>query len=72
VQVWIVVGVWVLAIVVGVVVLGFAAYEVVWKAQRLDRDRRRLAGVVTDLASVSQELQAAAVRAQQLRTQQQG
>lgn len=71
-QVWIVVGVWVLAIVVGVVVLGFAAYEVVWKAQRLDRDRRRLAGVVTDLASVSQELQAAAVRAQQLRTQQQG
>lgn len=66
-HVWIVVGVWAAALLFSVIVLGFATYEIVWKAQRLDRDRTRLTALVADLLAVSEQLQAAAERGRTLR-----
>lgn len=68
-HVWIVVAAWVFALVVSIVVLGFAVYEVVWKARRLDSDRLALTALVAELTTVSQDLQTAAERARGLRPQ---
>ena len=41
-QGWIVVCAWAFAVVFAVVVLGFAGYEISWKARRLATERARL------------------------------
>lgn len=42
---WIPIIAWLAALVVAAVVLGFCAYEVTWKAKRLQRDLRALQGL---------------------------
>ncbi|HTZ44351.1 MAG TPA: hypothetical protein VMB79_10860 [Jatrophihabitans sp.] len=66
-QVWIVVGAWLFAVAFGVVLLGFACYELVWKARRLLADQAKLDRTVTELAALSDQLQSAAARAAALR-----
>jgi hypothetical protein len=62
-QGWIVAGAWSFAVVFAVVVLGFVAYEVSWKARRLTADRDRLNLLVSELQDVAADLQNAGERA---------
>lgn len=39
---WIPISAWIAAVVVAIAVFGFCAYEIVWKANRLRADLRRL------------------------------
>jgi hypothetical protein len=66
---WIVVGAWVFAALLAVVVLGFAAYELRWKTQRLLADRDKLNAVATKLGAVSADLQRTADRAKRASTE---
>lgn len=66
-HVWVIVAVWGFALALAAVVLGFAAYEVIWKARRLEREQRRLAELVVKLSAVTTDLQAAGERAGELR-----
>ncbi len=59
---WIVAAAWGAAVLIAAVVLGFAGYEVTWKAARLRRDGERLVARGTQLSDVAGQLQ----RAQQL------
>jgi len=61
-QAWIVVGAWAFAVVFALVVLGFAGYEITWKARRLTAERAKLERVTAELASTGARLQAAAER----------
>ena len=61
-QGWIVLGAWAFAVVFAVVVLGFAGYEISWKARRLAADRARLEQLAAELVSTGAQLQAAADR----------
>jgi hypothetical protein len=54
---WLVGGVWIGAVVLAAVVLGFCAYELTWKAQRVRRDLGRLTGLGEQVTAVQQELQ---------------
>jgi outer membrane murein-binding lipoprotein Lpp len=58
---WIPLLVWLGAVVFALVVLGFCAYEIVWKARRLQSDVQRLMALGVAL----QELQSDVVAAQQ-------
>jgi hypothetical protein len=60
---WIVVGAWAFAVLLAMVVLGFAAYDLRWKTQRLLADRDKLTLVATKLGVVSADLQRTADRA---------
>ncbi len=62
-QGWVVAGVWLFAVVFAVVVLGYATYELAWKRRRVLTDRANLNGVVTELTTVTADLQRAADRA---------
>jgi len=70
-QVWLVAGAWLFAVLFAVVVLGFAGYELAWKARRLNADRAKLEQTRTDLTELSVRLQALAERAAGLRTAEQ-
>jgi hypothetical protein len=61
-EAWIVVGAWAFAVVLAVVVLGFAAYEITWKIRRLAAERAALEQLTAELARTGAELQAAADR----------
>jgi hypothetical protein len=61
-QGWVVIGAWAFAIVFAVVLLGFAAYELVWKTRRLAGDQAKLQLLAAQLGAVGSELQAAAER----------
>jgi hypothetical protein len=61
-QGWVVIGAWAFAIVFAVVLLGFAAYELVWKTRRLAADQAKLQLLAAQLGAVGSELQAAAER----------
>jgi len=65
---WIVAGAWLFAIVFAVVVLGFVAYELRWKSQRLMADRDEMNVLVTELNQITADLQAAGRRAATLRS----
>jgi outer membrane murein-binding lipoprotein Lpp len=54
---------WAAAAVVAVVVLGFCAYEISWKANRLRRDVTRLQGAADQLTELREGLAAAQQRA---------
>ncbi len=49
---WIPVGAWIGAVVVAAVVLGFCAYELIWKTRRLQRDVAQLLGLNEQLVAV--------------------
>lgn len=59
---WIPLLAWLIAAAVALVVLGFCAYELVWKARRLQRDLRRLQDLVGQLSQLRSEVAAAQVR----------
>lgn len=61
-QAWIVVGGWLFAVLFAVVLLGFTAYELSWKARRLIADRAKLERLVTELTEVGDQLRTAADR----------
>jgi hypothetical protein len=53
---------WGAAVVLGVVVLGFCAYEIKWKISRLGADAARLRKIVDELSKIEAELVTAADR----------
>jgi hypothetical protein len=59
---WVVGGVWIGAVVLAALVLGFSAYELTWKADRLRRDLARLTGLSDDVTALQGELAAAQQR----------
>jgi outer membrane murein-binding lipoprotein Lpp len=68
---WIPLGAWIGALVIGVVILGFCGYEIAWKSRRLQADLRELgalAGQLTalrDQALATQQTARRATRAEQ-------
>lgn len=61
-QGWIVGGAWLFAVLVAVVVLGFALYELIWKTRRLSTERASLERLVLELTAVSEQLRTSADR----------
>lgn len=59
---WVVGGAWIGAVVLAAVILGFCAYEIMWKSQRVQRDLERLNGLNEELAAVQREVQTARQR----------
>jgi outer membrane murein-binding lipoprotein Lpp len=59
---------WAAAAVVAVIVLGFCAYEIIWKANRLRRDVTQLQVATEQLAELRAGLAAAQQRAAAART----
>ena len=59
---WIPIGAWIGATVVAVVVLGFCAYELSWKARRLRRDLTQLQELSRQLVDVQGGIAAARAR----------
>ena len=59
---WIPLAAWCFAGVLALVVLGFCGYEIFWKAQRLERDLRRLQGLNGQLTELRAQLAAAQQR----------
>lgn len=55
---WISIGAWIGAAVVAVVVLGFCAYEIVWKARRLQADLGELTAVTARMTELQSQLAA--------------
>jgi hypothetical protein len=60
---WVPVAAWGAALVVGVVLLGYCAYEIRWKAKRLTGDLNRLQALGADLHRLQVELAAVQERA---------
>ena len=65
-QGWVVAGAWIFAVVLAIVLLGFAGYELAWKTRRLNADKAKLDRVVAELTGIAGQLQAAADRASRL------
>jgi hypothetical protein len=59
---WLVGGVWIGVVVLGALVLGFCAYELVWKARRLQTDLERLAALSETVSAMQAEVERAQVR----------
>jgi hypothetical protein len=59
---------WAAAAAVAVVVLGFCAYEIIWKANRLRRDVARLQVATEQLTALRERLAAVQQRAATART----
>jgi outer membrane murein-binding lipoprotein Lpp len=55
---WVPVAAWGAAVVVAAVVLGFCAYEIRWKADRLRADMRKLQATADELTALRGELAA--------------
>ena len=66
-MVWIPIAAWGLAVAVGIVVLGFAAYELRWKAVRLQSDVQRMLALRNTLTELQHDLQSAQDRLGHLR-----
>jgi hypothetical protein len=49
---WIPVAAWCAAVLIALVVLGFCAYEISWKARRLQRDLRGLQSLAGELSAL--------------------
>lgn len=65
-MIWIPITAWAVAVALALVVLGFAGYEVWWKAGRLQGDVQRMMALRENLATVQQELLATQDRIGQL------
>lgn len=55
-MIWIPITAWAVAVALALVVLGFAGYEVWWKASRLQGDVQRMLALRENLAAVQDEL----------------
>lgn len=55
---WIPLFAWLAAVVIALVVLGFCAYEIVWRAHRLQRDLGQLQGDGVGLAQLQDRVAA--------------
>lgn len=64
---WIPLIAWLAAVLVAAVILGFCAYEIVWKARRLRRDLERLLGLGESLQQLQGDVAAAQQRLAQQR-----
>ena len=53
---WIPISAWIAAVVIAAVVLGFCAYEIVWKTNRLRADLGRLQALSDQLGPLQQRL----------------
>lgn len=53
---WLVLGVWIGAVVLAAVVLAFCTYELVWKSKRLRTDLGRLTATTARLTDMQQQL----------------
>lgn len=62
-MIWLPIVAWCAALVLAAVLLGFCAYEISWKANRLRRDLGRLEADADALGRLQQELAAARERA---------
>jgi hypothetical protein len=60
---WVPIGAWIGAVLIALVVLGFCAYEITWKANRLRRDMARLQSDSAELARRGDRLREARERA---------
>jgi hypothetical protein len=56
--IWIPVGAWAGAALLALVLLGFCAYELTWKAKRLRTDLARLQGLAADAQELRDRLEA--------------
>jgi len=65
-MVWLVIGGWAFAVLFAVVLLGFAGYELAWKARRLQSDKAKLDRTAVELSALAEQLRAAADRASAL------
>lgn len=61
-MIWVPIAAWAGAVLFAVVVLGFCAYEIVWKARRLQSDLIRLHQTQTDAMSLRDALQSSIER----------
>jgi hypothetical protein len=59
---WVPIGAWIGAAVIALVVLGFGAYEIVWKARRLQRDLHALEVLNDQIAELRAQVTAAQQR----------
>ena len=59
---WILLGVWVAAVVIAVIVLGFCAYEIAWKSKRLRSDVGELLALSASLAELQGSVSVVAQR----------
>jgi len=59
---WIPLAAWLAGLVIALVVLGFCAYEIIWKTRRLQRDLLQLHGDIGGLADLQARLAAAKQR----------
>jgi hypothetical protein len=59
---WIPLGAWIGALVIGIVVLGFCGYEIAWKSRRLQADLRELGALAAQLAALRDDALAAQQR----------
>jgi len=59
---WIPLGAWIGAVVIGIVVLAFCGYEIVWKTRRLQDDLRDLGSLAEQLTDLRDEALAAQQR----------
>ena len=64
---WIPLGAWIGALAIGIVVLGFCGYEIVWKTRRLQADLRDLRTVSAHLTALRDEALAAQQRVSERR-----
>lgn len=53
---WVVVGAWIGAGVLALVILGFCAYEVTWKGKRLAADLQKLNAATAQVAGLQKQL----------------
>ncbi|HKC29056.1 MAG TPA: hypothetical protein VKB75_13675 [Jatrophihabitans sp.] len=60
---WWPIGAWIAAVLIALVVLGFCAYEITWKADRLRRDMARLQARSAELGALGVRLREARERA---------
>ena len=61
-MIWVPIAAWAGAVLFAVVVLGFCAYEIVWKARRLQSDLTRRHQTPTDALSLRDALQSSVER----------
>jgi len=53
---WVPIAAWIAALVIAAVVLGYCAFELVWKTRRLQRDLTRLRSAQASLTELQRQL----------------
>lgn len=61
-MIWVAIVAWIVAVVVAILVLGFAGYEIWWRTNRLRADAGRLTALAEQLQQIQGDLSAARAR----------